>query len=115
MMTVEPTCRFCNRKMNSLTSFQSRGRTIYSLYCVPCRSEQLFEEDGKTLEYSFRVGDYLCQFNLPYGPVFRIVKQGMEMADLSPHKVVLKLDFIPENLTPQNTTIDKIKTMILFS
>lgn len=115
MMTVEPTCRFCSRKMTSLTSFQSRGRTVYSLYCMFCRSEQLFEEGGKPLEYSFRVENYLCQFNMPNGPVFRIVKQGMEMAGLAPQKVVLKLNFIPENLTPQNTTIDKIKTMILFS
>ena len=115
MITVEPTCRFCQRLMSPLVPFQSRGRTLYSYHCIRCKSEQLFAEDGQALEYSFRVGNYLCQFNSPTYK-FQIVRQGPISNGGIPYtKVMLSLDFVPHNLRPDNTTEERIKTLILFS
>lgn len=115
MITVEPTCRFCKNKMSPLVPFHSRGKTLYSYHCIRCASEQLFDDTGQALEYSFRVGDYLCQFNSPTYK-FQVVKQGPQGLGGVPYtKVILTLDFVPHNLTPQNTTEERIKTLILFS
>ena len=83
--------------------------------CVFCHSEQLFEREGKPLEYSFRVGDYLCLFPVGHpGPRFEIYKVQIDSGIPEP-KAILQLDFIPNNIRPDNTTEERIKTLILFS
>ena len=76
---------------------------------MACDSTQYYEEDGKAMHYSFRVNK---KYELHFIP--RLNK--FQISDCKkPNSIYLTLDFIPHNLTPQNCTEERIKTMILFS
>lgn len=108
-MNVEPTCRFCKQRMAPLTPFQLGGvGTVYSFLCQRCNSEQLFDTNARLLESNFKVGEYTLDFH-HYGDrthKFQVSKDA---------KIVFQLEFIPHNITPKNTTEDRIKILILFS
>lgn len=119
MMTVSPTCRFCQRPIPILVPFNRPTiGTVYSCYCNHCKSEQLYTNDARPLEYSFDVNaEYRIYFpngpdkGKPY-PTCQIL--ALELG--KPKAVVLEFfDFIPRNLRPDNTTLERIKTLILFS
>ena len=105
MMTVEPTCRYCQRRLGDCKS----AYLYYEFECKPCRSTQYFESSGKSRHYLFRIGPYKLYF-MP--DTYSIPKFQLCNGNLGP---IVELDYLPHNLTPQTTTIERIKTLILFS
>lgn len=109
-MNVEPTCRYCKRKLTDLR--QGRGQ-IYIANCNACDSEQSFYETGQTREWSFMVGDTYCIHYWPESKALKII----EYKNNRPSKYVLEitLDKHPDHMTPQNMTEERVKTLIVFS
>jgi len=110
MITIQPTCRFCNRQfgppLRSLTDhFVNDNQVYYEFKCQPCRATQYFGSSGKALHYLFWIGPYKLYF------MIKPARFQLCNGDLGP---IFGLDYHPK-LTPQNTTEEKIKTLILFS
>ena len=85
---------------------------IETYRCAKCNSEQDFLETGQTAGYSFIVGTYkLCFYT--HNQTFKI--KHYPQGRLGEHTVVLELNYLPYNLTPSTTTVDRIKTLITFS
>lgn len=81
------------------------GQSIYQ--CKPCNSQQDFGMvTGKLLNYGFHVGQYGLWF-FPKHNIFKIKQYPDE-------ETLLTLEVLP-GLTPQNTTVERIKLLLLFS
>src|SRR5277367_901412 len=73
MMTTEPTCRFCQRRMLCTGGHQyCSGIWSYSHKCKLCHSEQFFEPDGRLFDYKFVIGKYHLLFK-PRDKTFQII------------------------------------------
>ena len=117
-MQVEPTCYFCQGKMirsgtREIYRGNSRNREIigYLYLCKSCHSEQCFATNGELMEYEFMIDIYRLIFR-PKEHRFKIMKYpGGRLRD---GKTILDVQTCP-HLTPQNTTLEKIKLLVLFS
>ena len=90
----------------------SNQRVIAQMFlCKRCHSEQIFNLSGKLLHWDFRIGAYELDFSHISG-LFKI--KHYPPGEMFKGTIVLELDFLPY-LTPQNTTVERIKTLILFS
>lgn len=107
-MNVEPTCRYCMRR---LTHRGSRG-DVNLCYCHACESEQTFDANARPIEYSFMTKEKnYCLHFWPQVKKFKIVSY----KNNNPDKYVLELDICPHNYNPSNMTEERVKTLILFS
>lgn len=117
-MQVEPTCRFCQQKMISsgavVDDYTKPTEYIAAwLYlCKRCHSEQAFEANGRIVWYDFSVGAYYLLFN-PKQRTFEITLY--PNGRLRPGTSLLKINACPTHLTPQNTPLERVKLLILFS
>ncbi len=120
MMTVEPTCRFCHQRLvwafTHIPTIISTGPyakdTVETFKCARCNSEQDFTEEGQPLSYYFYVGTYkLCFYS--HNQTFQI--KHYPQGRMGASSVVLELNHWPHNLTPKTVTVERIKTLILFS
>ena len=116
----DPTCRFCHRRMTwtctHLPTIISTGPykddTIETYLCTKCSSEQDFSETGQSLSYYFMVGTYkLCFY--PHNQTFKV--KHYPQGRLGGHTVVMEMNYLPHNLTPSTTTVERVKTLITFS
>lgn len=106
MMAVEPTCRFCGRKLLfQEVKWPNFHQPEYKFRCLLCYSTQFYTEFGKALTYWFDVGKYRLYF-YPH-----VQKCDIFASELH----VTTLNFLPHNLTPKNTTEEKIQLLITFS
>lgn len=109
---IESTCIFCKHRiieMGSPLFDKVTFETVsVSKLCRKCHVNQTFSTDGKVLRYSFTVDNYLLAFDLEYNQ-FRI----REKAEYN--NILLSCNYVPRDLTPFNVTVEKIKTLILFS
>lgn len=110
---IETTCRFCMLKLidiSGVSSYDSSGfKTVsHTRRCNRCMVTQSFNPDGKPTHYSFEVSPYILMFDLSDNQ-FSI----REQTNIS--NILMKCNFIPYYLTPKTTTLEKIKTLILFS
>lgn len=109
MMQVDVVCRFCHRRLSPHKYYTDPGVAHGNHYaefnCAPCRSTQFFEITGRPLHYFFDVGKYHLYF-MTNPRIFQCCN-GL----LGP---IFELNYHP-NFTPQNTTEERIKTLILFS
>lgn len=114
-MNVEPTCRYCQRKLvhrGTRGNLASNG--INLCYCHYCESEQTFDDNASPIEYSFMVGKKYCIHFWPKSKAFKIVEYNEHGR---PQKYVLELTLNepPNYMTPQNMTEERVKTLIVFS
>lgn len=112
-MTVTVTCRFCKGyliEIGTATEYNSKDfKTIsHTRRCNRCQVTQSFKPNGEATSYSFEVLPYILLFDLKEN-TFTI----RERSDFS--KIILQVNHIPHNMTPQNITLEKVKTLILFS
>lgn len=115
MTPLQLTCRFCYRPLIYAQTSASPGSTLlYQYKCLACNSTQHFWENGSPAHYTFTIGNYILIF-LPAIQAMEIVRINHNPNGTTLGNLVLKLPFLPTNLTPQNTTEDRIKTMIVFS
>lgn len=110
---IETTCRFCKLKLidiSGVSSYDSAGfKTIsHTRRCNRCMVTQSFTPEGKPTCYSFEVSPYILMFDLEDNKFS--IRERANMAN-----ILMKCDFIPYYLTPKNTSLEKIKTLILFS
>jgi len=120
-MNVEPTCRFCHGQMVWLCSHiptristgPYKELTVETYRCKRCESSQDFDAStDKTLGYSFDIGAYRLDFH-PHNQTFEIYHYPRGRMAEQIH--VLRLTYLPHNLTPQTVTVKRIKTLVLFS
>lgn len=78
--------------------------------CVPCKSQQDYQQ-GKLHRIIFRVGQYWLHF-LPKYNHFDLGRDPPN--DPCNTETILVFKFLPP-LTPQNTTEERIKLLLLFS
>jgi len=116
MMNVEPACRFCQGNMLCTGGVIHANNTeSYSYECKRCHSEQDFESTGRPLDYKFVIGRYHLLFK-PRNKTFQIIVYPIDEVWLQKaSQCLLNVNFCPTHLTPQNTTEERIKTLILFS
>lgn len=117
-MTVTPTCRFCQRKMR----IQDNCRPTYldspithTYWCQACQSCQILETNGRIVEWSFIVANKYSLYFIP-GDHFSIylmptLRDGPTFWETP----LLKTKSVPFKMTPQNTTEERIRLLILFS
>lgn len=112
MMQVDVVCRYCSRRLQSHKSYSDPGvpnrEPYYEFECKACHSTQYFRSSGQPLHYLFWIGPYKLYF-IPTGyghPLFQLCN-----GELGP---IFELHYLPD-LTPQNCTEERIKTLILFS
>jgi hypothetical protein len=81
-------------------------------WCQICQSNQIYNAKAKSTGWDFIVqgGKYKIYF---WPTVPRCAIYSMQGQDVD--KWLISLKFIPFNLTPKNTTEEKIKMIILFS
>lgn len=115
MMTVEPTCRFCKRKL-TVTNVKGgyKEPQEFICWCEACQSEQVYNDKARAIYWSFEINHkYRVQFwaipGEPQCSIFLLANGGKEI-----DKCLLSIDFIPY-LTPQNTTEERIKLFLVFS
>ena len=108
---IEPTCILCKGKLGfGQPMYDKVDFSIISetYVCRKCNVNQVFATSGQPLKYSFQVK--------PYTLVFDLQNNEFTIRDnLDYNKPLMKLDYVPYHLTPSNVTLDKIKTLILFS
>jgi hypothetical protein len=114
MMTVEPTCRFCHRKMIRLSDPDSQAG-YYAFECKLCDSIQFFGENARAVSYSFNVNKKYTLDFMPLLQLFQITNCRHNDPNRGAAEIYLTLNYIPTNITPQNITEEKIKLWILFS
>ena len=106
MMQVQVLCHFCHKRLKDKPEEQwPFDGSYFKFYCEPCKTYQIFTCYGKPINYWFRVSEYLCHFWIEK-QIFQILKL---------NKAQLTLNFIPQYITPYNTTDNRIKTLILLS
>lgn len=114
-------CIFCQAEMsvweilrpeNGINFYAGSDVDIYQ--CKPCHSQQDFNPyTDKLIYYNFRVQ------NSKYGvcfypkPQFALIKDYSDQ--INGEEVILRFDFLPIDLTPQNTTEERIKKLLVFS
>jgi hypothetical protein len=115
MIHVEPTCRFCQRRLKMVGCKNDlNGYEEFIYWCQACLANQTFDARAKPLRWSFQVGRYELQF-WPQDRQFAIfLLNERDLPILTINKCVLTLNFLPY-LTPQNTTEERLKLFILFS
>lgn len=88
------------------------GSSTLIYMCKPCKSQQDYDKaTGKLTYYNFRVGLYWLSFH----PKYNFFNLGEDQPDdIGNTEDILTLNFLP-NVTPQNTTIERIKLWLLFS
>lgn len=108
---IEPTCILCKGKLGfGQPMYDKVDFSIVSetYVCRKCDVNQIFATNGQPLQYSFQVK--------PYTLVFDLKNNEFTIRDnLNYNKPLMKLNHIPHNLTPSTVTLEKIKTLILFS
>jgi hypothetical protein len=112
MIEVEPTCRYCQRRLSNPKQRGSVPDDVYICYCKACESEQTFKASGQPTEYSFMVGDSYCLHFWPQGKIFKIVgyKNGR------PDKYLLEMKGVDtSHMRPDNMTEERVKCLIVFS
>lgn len=114
-MEVEPTCRFCHRKMTNYRTLENdqslHGSDAMHVFdCLPCHSTQTFSIRGQTIAYFFDVGEDYRLFFYPQNILYKFIVSNRKTS-----KVAMELEEIPHQFTPQNMTEEKVKTLILFS
>lgn len=115
------TCIFCQQPLDPWEDWHPpdvgpngyAGEHTLIYQCVPCKSQQDFQENGERRYYNFRVGLYWLRFhpNSDWRP-FTIGKDPPD--DIGNTETIMELNFLPQ-LTPQNTTEERIKLILLFS
>ena len=108
---IEPTCVFCQRKLaDGQPCYDTKDyRTVSTTTrCHKCNVNQTFDNSGKPTNYTFEVEPYILVFNLRDNQ-FTIRLR----TDYS--NPVVTMNYIPKNLTPQSTTLERIKLLITFS
>jgi hypothetical protein len=89
------------------------GEEHYIYLCEHCRSQQDVDiPTGQIVYYNFRVGLYHLVFHPKYG-YFTLGEGPPE--EIGNTDTILEFDFLPKGYTPQNTTIERIKLLLLFS
>lgn len=123
------TCIFCQQPLELYKEWLPpdmggkgyAGEPTFIYMCEPCKSQQDYHKVTSELtHYNFRVDLYWLRFNPGWGPAgswsqynsFSLGKDPPD--DIGNTETILRLDFIPK-LTPQNTTVERIKTLLLFS
>lgn len=109
---IEPTCRFCKRKMllcNTKGGYDDPQEFHYR--CNACESSQAYDTKAHCFYWNFDMGPYrVCCWAQPNNPqctIFLIDNGGID-------KALVVMPFIPY-LTPTNTNEERIKLLILFS
>lgn len=110
---IETTCRFCMHKLIDIGDkgthdWQGYTTVSHTRRCNRCMVTQTFNPDGKPTCFSFEVYPYVLVFDLEANQ-FSIRKR----ADFS--KLLMKSNYVPTNMTPKNTTLERVKLLILFS
>jgi len=112
MMAIDPTCRFCFRRLTLTRKLSYDICEEFLCWCSACKSKQVFDANAKPLYWSFEVGGTYRVYFWPDDPLFNIfLIDGSSIEG----QCVLRMTTIPPNITPQNTTVERIKTWILFS
>jgi len=89
------------------------GTAHYIYMCESCKHQEDIDiETGEMTYSSFRVGLYWLQFNHKYNS-FKLGEDPPD--DIGNTDTILRLNFLPTHLTPQNTTEERIKLYLLFS
>ncbi len=108
---IEPTCIFCQGKLGlgqpmfDTTSFKTISQTAR---CHKCNITQTFSTEGKPLQYTFIVKPYVLVFDLQANQ-FSIREQSNYSHPL------MTCNYIPKSLSPKTVSLERIKTLILFS
>jgi len=110
---IEATCLFCKLQLIDIGATSSYNNNEYKTIshtrrCNRCMVTQSFTPEGRPTCYSFEVLPYILMFDLIDNKF--TIRERSNMAN-----IILKCDAIPHHLTPKNTTLDKVKTLILFS
>ena len=109
---IEPTCILCKNKLVGLSQpmYDTKSYKTVSLTnrCPRCQVNQTFTPEGKLISYSFEVLPYLLCFEMEKNQF--IVRERSNFQN-----ILLTCNYIPINMTPQNTTAEKVKLLILFS
>ena len=110
---IETTCFFCKLKLidiSGVSSYDSSGyKTIsHTRRCNRCMVTQSFTPEGRPICYSFEVLPYILMFDFNDNQF--TIRERANMAN-----ILMKCNYVPTDLTPKTTTLEKIKTLILFS
>lgn len=119
MMQVDPACRYCHRKManpTNLTYDLPYMEPEYLYECKYCKSRQCFRSNGQVTHYQFTIDKYsLCFDTIKNNfKIIELPKEPVSLENMNRPPLV-RLDWLPNNLTPFNTSVKKIETLILFS
>lgn len=110
-MNVEPTCLFCKIRLGlgqPMYDKQDWKVVSHTARCHRCKINQTFDPNGKPLSYCFEV--------LPYILVFSLEENTLTIRERANYSnVLMTCNYIPRDMTPENTTVEQIKTLILFS
>lgn len=124
MITVTPTCRFCQGKLLTSSEYYNLSlldpeednnlsyTSYHEFHCVICDSTQQYLPNGQYGIYRFCVNK---KYQLSFIPAYSEFYITQITPQYGNNLIVLKLNFLPTNLTPQNTTEERIKLLILFS
>lgn len=112
-LMVEPTCYFCQNKLTHIAGSSLFSKTDFQLVstttnCPRCHANQTYDPNGKPLRFTFVVSPYVMVFDMEHNN-FTIREESKY------DNILMTCNYIPKNMTPQNTTLEKIKTLILFS
>ncbi len=110
-MTETMECLFCKNELTDPAPPDWEYEKIFvDFICDNCNVEYtLVDDTGEVLEYIMAAEDYLMVINL-ISKTCEIRKKDQ----IGRSSYALKLDTIPQNITPQNVG-EKIKTFLLFS
>jgi hypothetical protein len=110
MKAPDRNCMYCNQLME----YAEDCGTYYIYVCKSgCKhQENVDSETGKIIYYNFRVGPYWLKFS-PKHNCFFLGKDPPD--DIGNTENILTFNFLPTHLTPQNTTEERIKLLLLFS
>lgn len=110
-MTAEPTCLFCKMRLGlgqPMYDTKDWKTVSQTASCRKCMVTQTFTPAGKPMSYSFQVDIYTLDFDLEHNKFTIREKNNYS-------NILASCDYIPINMTPSNTTKEKIQTLILFS
>jgi hypothetical protein len=109
MKAPDRKCMYCQQLMVFAEDHYYAGSAHYIYMCQPCQSQQNVSiQDDKVTYYNFQVGQYKVCFCPPYNSFYlQIIQPGY-------WDIILELNILP-NWTPQNTTEERIKLLLLFS
>ena len=120
MNAPDRNCMYCHQQMSysklwtppDMGGMGYAGEPTNIYMCGPCKSQQDYHlHTGELTYHNFRVGLYWLQFHPKYNH-FQLGKD--EPDDIGNTETILWLEFLPVHLTPQNTTEERIKTLLIF-